>query len=113
MLVRWIDDLEALRESFKDRTSAPLVTSISGVPQRVGSAYTWVMSTLHDLEAIVARFSPEELAELEKFVRQTRLEKTGGGGQSALDLPPLDLGRSRESLGSRDEWYDEMLEGRV
>ncbi len=95
------------------RTTAPLVTSISEVPRRVGPAYTWVMSTFHDLEAMLARFSPEELAELEKFIRQTRLEKTRGGGQSALDLPPLDLGRSLEPLGSRDEWYDEMLEGRA
>ena len=71
------------------------------------------MSTLHDLEAMVARFSPEELAELEEFIRQTRLEKTRGRGQSALDLPPLDLGRSLQSLGTRGQWYDEMLEGRV
>ena len=62
---------------------------------------------------MVARFSPEELAELEEFIRQTRLEKTRGRGQSALDLPPLDLGRSLQSLGTRGQWYDEMLEGRV
>ena len=71
------------------------------------------MSTLHDFEAMVARFSPEQLAELEKFIRLTRLEKTRGGGQSALDLPPLDLGRNLQSLGTREQWYDEMLEGRV
>ena len=62
---------------------------------------------------MVARLSPEQLAEMEQFIRQTRLEKTRGGGQSALDLPPLDLGRSLRSLGTREQWYDEMLEGRV
>ena len=50
------------------------------------------MSTLHEIENIVAQFSPEELAELERVIRQLRLQKTRSGGQSALDLPPLDLG---------------------
>ena len=60
---------------------------------------------------MVARLSPEQLAEMEQFIRQTRLEKTRGGGPSALDLPPLDLGRSLQPLGTREQWYDEMLEG--
>ena len=71
------------------------------------------MSTLDDVEALVSQFSPEQLAELELFVRRTRLEKTRGKGQSALDLPPLDLGRSLQPLGTREQWYDEMLEERV
>ena len=71
------------------------------------------MSTLHDIESILAQFSPEELAELERFIRQMRLQKTGSGGQSALDLPPLELGRMLQLLGTREEWYDEMLEGRM
>ena len=70
------------------------------------------MSTFNDIEAVVAQFSPEQLVELEEFVRQTRLEKTRGKGPSALDLPPLDLGRSLQPLGTREQWYDEMLEGR-
>jgi hypothetical protein len=70
------------------------------------------MSTLIDVESVVARFSAEQLAELEQFVRQTRMEKTRGTGRSALDLPPLDLGRTLQPLGTRDEWYDEMLEAR-
>jgi len=70
------------------------------------------MSTLNDIEAVVAQFSPEQLVELEEFVRQTRLKKTHGKGPSALDLPPLDLGRSLQPLGTREQWYDEMLEGR-
>ena len=71
------------------------------------------MSTLNDVEAMVAQFSPEQLAELEQFIRQTRLEKTRGKGPSPLDLPPLDLGRSLKPLGTREQWYDEMLEERV
>jgi hypothetical protein len=69
--------------------------------------------TLDDVEAVVAMFSPEQLAELEQFVRHARLEKTRGKGESALDLPPLDLGRSLQPLGTREQWYDEMLEERV
>lgn len=71
------------------------------------------MSTLHDIEIIAAQFSPEELAELERVIRQMRLLKTRSGGQSALDLPPLDLGCVQQPLGTREEWYDEMLEGRM
>jgi len=60
----------------------------------------------------VVRFSAEELAELEQFVRRTRLEKLQGKGQSALDLDPLDLGQMLQPIGTRSEWYTEMLEGR-
>jgi len=71
------------------------------------------MSTLTEVEAVVPQFSAKELAELEQFVRHIRLKKTQGSGRSALDLPPLDLGRMLKPLGTRAEWYDEMLEGRV
>ena len=71
------------------------------------------MNTLAEVEAVVPQFSALELAELEQFVRQARLKKAQGRGRSALDLPPLDLGRQLKSLGTREEWYDEMLEGRV
>jgi hypothetical protein len=71
------------------------------------------MSTLHETQNIVAQFSPEELAEFERGVRQMRLRKTRSGCQSALDLPPLELGHLLEPLGTREEWHDEMLEGRM
>ena len=71
------------------------------------------MNTLADVEAVVPQFSAKELAELEQFVRKARLKKTQGSGRSALDLPPLDLGRPLKPLGTREDWYDEMLEGRV
>ena len=70
------------------------------------------MNTLAEVEAVVPKLSAEELAELERFVRKARLTKTRQGGRSALDLPPLDLGKMVKSVGSRVEWYDEMLEGR-
>ena len=71
------------------------------------------MNTLAEVEAVVPQFSAKELEELEQFVRKARLSKTQGRGRSALDLSPLDLGRMLKPLGSREEWYDEMLEGRV
>ena len=71
------------------------------------------MSTLRDIESVIAQLSPEELAQLERFVRQMRLQKTRSGGHSARDLPPLELGRMLEPLGTRDQWYDEMLENRM
>ncbi len=71
------------------------------------------MNTLAEVEAVVPQFSAKELAELEQFVRKARLKKTQGRGRSALDLPPLDLGRMLKPLGTREEWYDEMLEDRL
>lgn len=70
------------------------------------------MSTLAEVESVVVQFSAEELAELERFVRRTRLEKIRGGGQSALDLAPLDLGGMLQPIGARSDWYGEMLEDR-
>ena len=71
------------------------------------------MSTLAEIEQAVPQLSAEELAELERFVRHARREKSRGAGVSVFDLPPLDLGRMLRPLGDREEWYDEMLEGRV
>ncbi|HOC56822.1 MAG TPA: hypothetical protein PKI20_14465 [Verrucomicrobiota bacterium] len=65
------------------------------------------------MEAVVRQFSPEDLAEFERFVRRARLTKAKSDGRSALDLPPPDLGQMLKPPGARGEWYDEMLEGRV
>ena len=81
------------------------VETISGFPGAVASRILNFMSTLHDIEALVAQFSPEQLAELERFVRQMRLQKTRSGGPSVLDLAPLDLGRSLQPLGTREQWF--------
>lgn len=67
------------------------------------------MNTLPEIEAVVAHLSAEQLAELEQFVRRTRLEKGRCTGPSALDLAPLDLGQMLQPIGDREEWYDEML----
>ena len=71
------------------------------------------MSTLAEIEEVVPQLSAEELVELERFVRKARRGKDRGTGVSVFDLPPLDLGRMLRPLGDREEWYDEMLEGRV
>jgi len=71
------------------------------------------MSTLAEVEAVVPQFSLRELAELEQFVRQMRLVRMKSDGHSALDLPPLDLGKMLAPLGTREQWHDEMLEGRM
>ena len=89
------------------------VENVANFPEAVNSRILTRMSTLHEIENIVAQFSPEELAELERVIRQLRLLKIRNGGQSALDLPPLDLGHVLHQLGTREEWYDEMLEGRM
>ena len=71
------------------------------------------MSTLTEVEAVVSAFSIEELAELERFVRTTKQAKSAKAQCSALDLAPLNLGRLLRPLGTREEWYDEMLDGRA
>jgi hypothetical protein len=36
-----------------------------------------------------------------------------GNGHSALDLPPLDLGSMLAPLGTREQWQEELREGRM
>lgn len=67
------------------------------------------MSTLAEVETAASLLSIDELARLEHFVRKARLAKMQGTGKSPLDLAPLDLGAIRGPLGTREEWYDEML----
>ena len=71
------------------------------------------MSTLAEVEAVVVNFPADQLAELEQFVRKTLKEKTKSEKPSLRDLEPVSVGKILRPLGSRDEWYDEMLEGRV
>ncbi len=71
------------------------------------------MSTLAEIEGIIPQLSAEELAELERFVRLARREKQRSKPHSVLDLQPVHLGEMLRPLGDREEWYDEMLEGRV
>jgi hypothetical protein len=71
------------------------------------------MSTLADIEKAIPQLSVEELAELERFVRQAKRAKAASPTTSVMDMAPLDLGRMLRPLGNREDWYDEMLEGRV
>ena len=71
------------------------------------------MSTLAEIEAAIPQLTASELAELEQFVRKTKREKTAEPRRSVLDIKPSNLGKMLRPLGTREEWYDEMLEGRV
>ena len=71
------------------------------------------MSTLAEVEAVVANFPADQLAELEQFIRKTQKAKAAAEKPSLRDLEPVSVGKILRPLGSRDEWYDEMLEERV
>ena len=70
------------------------------------------MSTLAEIEKAIPHLTASELAELEQFIRQARQEKVVVPGHSVLDIKPSNLGEMLRPLGTREEWYDEMLEGR-
>jgi hypothetical protein len=71
------------------------------------------MSTLAEIEKSISQFSEEELAELERIIRKARGEKEQAHKPSLRDTNPVSVGRILKSIGTRDEWYNEMLEGRV
>jgi hypothetical protein len=71
------------------------------------------MSTLAEIEQAIPQLTASELSELERVVREAKRARTAGGGQSILDIKPSNLGKILKPLGTREEWYDEMLEGRV
>jgi hypothetical protein len=71
------------------------------------------VSTLADIEKAVPQFSADELAELEQFIRSARREKEHARKPSLRGIEPVSVGRILRTVGTRDEWYDEMLEGRV
>jgi hypothetical protein len=71
------------------------------------------MSTLAEIEEAVPKLTAAELDELEQFLRRMRREKSTPAGHSVMDIQPSHLGGMLRPLGTRQEWYDEMLEGRV
>lgn len=71
------------------------------------------MSTLPEIAAAIPQLTARELAELEQFLRRARREKATEPGRGVLDIEPLNLGEMRGALGTREEWYDEMLGERV
>jgi TATA-binding protein-associated factor Taf7 len=68
---------------------------------------------ISDIEKAVPQLSAEELAELEQFIRKARREKEGASKPSLRDIEPVSVGRILQPLGTRDQWYDEMREGRA
>ena len=71
------------------------------------------MSTLADIEKSIAQFSAEELAKLEEIIRKARRQKEQSRKPSLRDTDPVSVGTILKPIGPRDEWYSEMLEGRV
>jgi len=71
------------------------------------------MSTIAEIEKAVPQLSAEELAELEQFIRKARREKERARRPSLRDIEPMSVGRILQPLGTRDQWYDEMREGRA
>ena len=71
------------------------------------------MSTLAEIEKAVPQLTASELAELERFVQKVKRERTSAVGHSIMEIKPSNLGKMLRPLGTREEWYDEMLEGRV
>jgi hypothetical protein len=71
------------------------------------------MSTLAEIEKSVSQFSAEELVELERIIRKALREKEQAQKPSLRDTNPASVGRILKPIGTRDEWYNEMLEGRV
>jgi len=72
-----------------------------------------LVSTLAEIEKYISQFSAEELAELERIIRKARREMEQAQKPSLRDTNPVSVGRILKSIGTRDEWYNEMLEGRV
>lgn len=68
------------------------------------------MSTLVEIENAIASLSVPELTALERSVRNARQRKLKPKRQSALDLPPLDLGEVLRPLTPEDDLLDEMLD---
>jgi hypothetical protein len=76
---------------------------------------------LTEVEAAADALSAEEKLELISFLA-ARLRKSAPsldaapsatGGHSVLDIPSVSVGGFLHPLGTREEWYDEMLEGKV
>jgi len=53
------------------------------------------------------------LAELEQIIRKVRREKEQAQKPGLREPDPVSVGTILKPIGTRDEWYREMLEGRV
>ena len=70
------------------------------------------MSTLAEIEMALPQFSADELAVLEEYIRKARREKDRAQRPSLREIEPASVGKILAPIGTRSEWYDEMLEGK-
>lgn len=67
------------------------------------------MSTLAQIEMAVPHLDAGELSHLERLVHSLRIRKAKKQ-RSALDLPPLKLGKVLKPLSAEDDLLEEMLD---
>ena len=102
-----------LRSRIALRVALDLRTREDALSLRGARCYLFPMSTLAEIEKSVSQFSAEELAELEQIIRKARRAKEQVQKSSLRDANPVSVGKILKPIGTRDEWYSEMLEGRV
>ena len=105
-------------EFYSEGIRTPFVTPNLGTREdalslRGARCYLFPMSTLAEIEKSVSQFSAEELTELEQIIRKARREKEQAQNPSLRDIDPVSVGTILKPIGTRDEWYSEMLEGRA
>jgi hypothetical protein len=67
-----------------------------------------IMSTLSEIEMAVPHLAADELSYLERLIHSLRTRKAKKN-LSALDLPPLKLGKVLKPLSAEDDLLEEML----
>lgn len=67
------------------------------------------MSTLAEIEMAVPHLGVAELSRLERLVHSLRSRREHPKRRSALDLPPLQLGKVLQPLMAEDDLLEEML----
>ncbi len=73
------------------------------------NAYFHLMSTLAEIEMAVPHLGAGELSHLERLIHALRMKKSPAR-RSALDLPPLRLGRVLQPLNGEEDLLEEMLD---
>ena len=108
---QWAEfDSEGIRTPF---VTPNLSTREDALSLRGVRCYFSPMTTLAEIEKSVSQFSAEELAELEQIIRKARRAKEHAQKPSLRDADPVSVGEILKPIGTRDEWYSEMLEGRA
>ena len=102
-----------LRSRIALRVALDLRTREDALSLRGALCYLCPVSTLAEIEKSVSQFSAEELAALEQIIRKARRAKEQVQKSSLRDANPVSVGKILKPIGTRDEWYSEMLEGRV